>query len=90
VADAGKHPGSGCRLTRHRNASPATSPPSNATDTGSGNGFTPVTISAAGMRAGRTYRSQITVQSQNAAGNPGTVAITAHALGPHPAKPKRR
>jgi hypothetical protein len=68
-------------------ATPATAPP-NATDTGSGNGFTPVTISAAGMRAGRIYRSQITVQSQDAAGNPGAVPITVHVLGPHPAKPK--
>lgn len=69
---------------------PATAPPATATDTGSGNGFTPVTISAAGMRAGRTYRSQLTVQSQNAAGNPGTVPITVHVLGPHPAKPRRK
>lgn len=69
---------------------PATAPPATATGTGSGNGFTPVTISAAGMRAGRTYRSQLTVQSQNAAGNPGTVPITVHVLGPHPSKPTRK
>ena len=75
------------------NASPATAPPTSATDTGSGNGFTPITISAAGMRAGRTYRSQITVQSQDAAGNRSTVPIIVHVFGPHPKpkpKPKRR
>jgi kumamolisin len=70
--------------------SAATAPPASATDTGSGNGFTPVTISAAGMRAGRTYHSKITVQSQNAAANPGTVPVTVHVFGPHPRKHKHK
>jgi hypothetical protein len=69
-------------------ASPASAAPTSATDTGSGNGFTPVTISAAGMRAGRTYRGKIIVQSQSAAGNSATVPVTVHVLGPHPRKRK--
>jgi hypothetical protein len=68
--------------------SPASGPPASAADTGSGNGFTPVTISAAGMRAGRTYHGKIIVQSQSAAGNPGTVPLTVHVLGAHPRKRK--
>jgi Pro-kumamolisin, activation domain len=64
-------------------ANPASAVPSNPTDTGSGNGLTPVTISSAGMRAGRTYHARITVQSQNAAGDPATVPVTVHVFGPH-------
>jgi kumamolisin len=71
-------------------ASPESAPPANATDTGSGNGVTPLTISAAGMRPGRTYHARIAVQSQNAAGNPGTIPITVHVLGPHPHKKHKR
>jgi hypothetical protein len=71
-------------------AAAATAPPSNPTDTGSGNGFTPITISSAGMQAGRTYHARITVQSQNAAGNPASVPITVHVLGPHGRTPSRR
>jgi kumamolisin len=71
-------------------ASPASAPPTSATDTGSGNGFTPVTISAGGLRAGRTYRGKLIVQSQNAAGNAGTVPMTVHVLGGHKAKAKHK
>jgi kumamolisin len=54
-------------------ASPATSAPS-ASDTGDGNGYTPVTIDAAGLAPG-TYNANVIVQSQNAAANPTTVPI---------------
>jgi kumamolisin len=55
-------------------ARPATAAPQ-ATDTGEGNGFTPITISAAGLAPG-TYHANVIVQSQNAAANPTKVPIT--------------
>ena len=71
--------------------SPATSAPTGATDTGAGNGFTPIVISAAGLEPG-TYHAHVTVQSQNAAANPTTVPITVNVFGarPHKPKPKRK
>jgi pro-kumamolisin-like protein len=56
-------------------AQPATSAPATTTDTGQGNGFTPVTISAAGLAKG-VYRSVITINSQNANYNPTRVPVT--------------
>jgi hypothetical protein len=53
----------------------ATAAPTSATDTGSGNGFTPVTISAAGLAPG-TYKTNLTVNSQNAVTNPTVIPIT--------------
>jgi hypothetical protein len=55
-------------------AQPATAPPS-ANDTGQGNGYTPITISAKGLAPG-TYRAQVTVDSENAARNPTRIPIT--------------
>jgi hypothetical protein len=55
-------------------ATPATGAPS-ATDTGSGNGFTPITISAGGLSAG-VYHATITINSQNAVASPTVVPIT--------------
>ncbi len=53
---------------------PATAVPS-ASDTGGGNGFTPVTISSAGLAPG-VYKATVIVNSQNAVANPTTVPIT--------------
>jgi hypothetical protein len=53
----------------------ATSAPASPTDTGQGNGFTPVTISAAGLRAG-VYRTVLTINSQNANYNPTRIPVT--------------
>jgi hypothetical protein len=55
-------------------ATTATAPPA-ARDTGDGNGFTPVTISAAGLAPG-TYHSQLTINSQTANSNPTRVKVT--------------
>jgi kumamolisin len=52
----------------------ATAPPT-ARDTGDGNGFTPLTISAAGLAPG-TYHSAITINSQTANANPTSVKVT--------------
>ena len=52
-----------------------------------GNGFTPIVISAAGLKPG-TYHAHVTVQSQNAAANPTTVPITVNVFGARPHKPK--
>jgi hypothetical protein len=61
-----------------------------ATDSGSGNGFVPLTISAAGLAPG-TYATQITVNSQNAVTNPTIVPVTLHVTGATPKpKPKHR
>jgi hypothetical protein len=54
-------------------AAPASAAPA-ASDTGAGDGFTPVTLSAAGLRPG-TYTARLTVQSENAANNPLAVPI---------------
>jgi hypothetical protein len=56
-------------------AAPATAAPASPSDTGSGNGYTPVTISAAGLAPG-TYNTDVTINSQNANTNPTTVPIT--------------
>jgi hypothetical protein len=52
----------------------ATSAPA-ATDTGGGNGYTPIALSAAGLARG-THHATITVQSQNAQGNATRIPIT--------------
>jgi len=52
---------------------PATAAPS-ASDTGGGNGFTPITLSAAGLKAG-VYKAQVIVNSQNAGSSPTKVPI---------------
>jgi hypothetical protein len=56
-------------------ASPAGAPPAGASDTGAGNGLTPVTVSAAGLSAGR-HTGEIVVASENATGSPYRVPIT--------------
>jgi hypothetical protein len=43
-------------------------------DTGIGNGFTPITISASGLAPG-SYQAHVTIQSQNAAGNQLAIPI---------------
>jgi hypothetical protein len=53
----------------------ATSAPTSPSDTGSGNGFTPITINTAGIGPG-VYVAHLTINSQNAVPNPTTVAIT--------------
>jgi len=63
-------------------ATPATAAPS-ASDTGGGNGFTPITISAAALAPG-TYHANVIVQSQNAAANPTKVPITLTVTGSPP------
>jgi hypothetical protein len=55
-------------------ASPAKSAPK-ATDTGQGNGFEPLTISAKGLDSG-VHHATLIVQSQNSAHNPTRVPIT--------------
>ena len=56
-------------------ASPATSAPASPSDTGSGNGYTPITISTAGLSNG-TYHGSVTIDSQNAVTNPTVVPLT--------------
>jgi len=72
-------------------ATPATAPAA-ASDTGAGNGFTPITISAAGLAPG-TYHGNVVVESQNAVANPTKVpiALTVTGSAPPPAcvAPKR-
>jgi kumamolisin len=53
----------------------ASAAPSSPSDTGSGNGFTPIAISAVGLKAG-TYQASVEVQSQNAAENRTKIPIT--------------
>jgi Pro-kumamolisin, activation domain len=53
----------------------AAAAPSSPVDTGSGNGYTPITISAAGLKAG-TYETDLEVQSQNAAADRTKIPIT--------------
>ena len=55
-------------------ATPASAAPA-ASDTGEGNGFTPITIDAAGLAPG-TYHANVIVQSQDAAANLTKVPIT--------------
>jgi hypothetical protein len=55
-------------------ASPARSAPK-AGDTGHGNGFEPLTISARGLTSG-VYHARLIVQSQNAVHNPTRVRVT--------------
>ena len=55
-------------------AQPASGPPS-ANDTGQGNGFTPIAISAKGLVPG-SYRAQVAVDSENAAASPTRIPIT--------------
>ena len=52
----------------------ATSAP-NPSDTGGGNGFTPITINTAGMAPGR-YVAHVTINSQNAGSSPTIVPLT--------------
>ena len=61
---------------------PATVAPesSEAFDTGSGNGYTPLVISAAGLAPG-TYKTQITINSQDAVTNPTVVPVTLNVTG---------
>ena len=60
---------SGTVLAKAATAAPASS------DTGGGNGFTPVTIDTTGLRSG-IYHAEITIYSQNANTNPTEVPIT--------------
>jgi|GEM_PF-4819310 len=55
-------------------AHPARSAPS-ASDTGEGNGFTPVTFTARGLAPG-VYRAQVIIESQTAVANPTRVSLT--------------
>jgi hypothetical protein len=55
-------------------ASPAHKAPS-TNDTGEGNGFTPLTISAKGLAAG-VHHARLIIQSENAVHNPTSVPIT--------------
>jgi len=56
-------------------AQPASSAPASTTDTGQGNGFTPVRLSAAGLAPG-VHRTVITINSQNANYNPTRIPVT--------------
>jgi kumamolisin len=64
-------------------ASPATAPPSSPSATGSGNGDTPITVSAKGLGPGR-YHATVTVESANAGNGPVDVPITLTVPGPKP------
>jgi kumamolisin len=55
-------------------ATPAKTAPASS-DTGGGNGFTPVTINSTGLPSG-VYHDEITINSQNANTNPTEVPIT--------------
>jgi Pro-kumamolisin, activation domain len=71
-------------------ASPAHRAPS-ANDTGEGNGYTPLTISAKGLAPG-IYHAQIIVQSETAVRNPTIVPVTltVGAVGSHGVRGHRR
>jgi hypothetical protein len=60
-------------------ASPANKPPT-TNDTGEGNGFTPLAISARGLSDG-VYHARVIVQSQNAVHNPTIVPVTLKVAG---------
>jgi hypothetical protein len=61
----------------------ATAAPSSPSDTGQGNGYTPITISAKGLKPG-TYHAAVRVDSEDAVTNPMTVPITLTVPGPKP------
>jgi hypothetical protein len=69
-------------------AAPARSAPA-AKDTGQGNGFEPLTISAKGL-AGGVHHATVIVQSQNAVHNPTRVRITLNVLHPRHKHTARR
>ncbi len=69
-------------------SSPARSAPK-ATDTGQGNGFEPLTISAQGLANG-VHHDTVIVQSQNAVHNPTRVGITIRVGAPAPGHGRRQ